>query len=203
VLRPSGVCDQIVLSVDVPSPLTATGTKLVLDGEDTALVRASLTDGSGALCSAPSRDTLVQFAVAGAGRIVGAASGSPTAANGTNHPAGTSVVRTFGGMASAVVQVTLDCTSAHREAMRAVDADGGQGPVVVVGEAQVCDLAPIVITATITAPGVSGEATQADVHAATASIAVSNDSSAFSPLAVARQGHDARADWPFFDAFVG
>ena len=101
-------CDRLVLSVDVPSPLTGTGSKLLLDGEDTALVRASLTDRTGALCSSVARgDSFVTFTIAGPGRVVGTVSGSPTAAGGRNLPTGSSSIYMFGGMASAVVQVRM------------------------------------------------------------------------------------------------
>ena len=43
----SGTATKIELTIDVPSPLTGTGSKLVLDGSDTALLRASIVDDAG------------------------------------------------------------------------------------------------------------------------------------------------------------
>jgi hypothetical protein len=43
----SGPAVAIVLSLDCPNPLTGTGSKLLLDGQDVALVRATLVDSAG------------------------------------------------------------------------------------------------------------------------------------------------------------
>ena len=51
-LTPSGAA-SLKLSLDAPSPLTGTGSALVADGEDTAMVRASLLDKGGELAVEP------------------------------------------------------------------------------------------------------------------------------------------------------
>lgn len=45
-----GAPAAIVLTVDVPSPTTATGSALFLDGVDTALLRATVVDAAGVTC---------------------------------------------------------------------------------------------------------------------------------------------------------
>ena len=56
------------LSLDAPSPHTGTGTKVVLDGEDVAMVRATLTDGEGHLV--PTNLNISFVVTSGPGRIV-------------------------------------------------------------------------------------------------------------------------------------
>jgi hypothetical protein len=129
VLRPTtATCTRLQLQVDVPAITTGTGSKLLADGEDAALIRVSLVDANGILCSA--QDPLaggvrVTFSVAkGPGRVVGAASGDPAVGGGVDLPSGTNAVYLYGGMASVVVRVTLDCVSPHRDTILAVDAEG-------------------------------------------------------------------------------
>ena len=43
----SGAAAALVLSLDAPSALTGTGTALLADGQDTALVRATVVDSAG------------------------------------------------------------------------------------------------------------------------------------------------------------
>ena len=70
---------SVKLTVDAPSPLTGTGSALVADGQDTALLRAEILDAHGKLV-ASSSDAFakVKFAVtSGGGRIVATHSGDP------------------------------------------------------------------------------------------------------------------------------
>ena len=74
-----------MLSLDVPSAATGTGTALLLDGQDTALVRCSIVDAAGHLV----RDAadVVTFGVAsGPGAVVGVHSGQ------VRSPAGQTVL---------------------------------------------------------------------------------------------------------------
>ena len=108
------------LSVDSPSPTTGTGTKLVLDGRDTALVRAALVDASGALVSTQS--VTVTFSVSsGPARVVGTGNGDSTLHGQPSRPD----VPTFAGLARGLIQVTADCASEGRDAIRSMDSDGG------------------------------------------------------------------------------
>jgi len=75
-----GAAASMVLSVDVPSPRTGTGQALLLDGQDTALLRLSIVDSTGQLVSGGVQSaTNVTFSVIeGPGRIVGVGNGQPT-----------------------------------------------------------------------------------------------------------------------------
>ena len=215
VLRPtsSDSPTQLALTVDIPSPSTATGSALVLDGEDAGLVRISLRDTSGILCST-AQGFIVTFTVlSGPARIVGAASGDPSAADGADPPTASATAHAYGGIASAIVQVTVDCTSPNRELMAFIDAEGADStaPVRVVppgggGGGANCPLAPIVIQATATRrarhPREGHEA--AVLVSSQVSINVSGDRAHDGPIAVAQRGGlSPNKAWPFFDAFDG
>lgn len=212
VLRPRTSPTALELTVDVPSPSTATGTALVLDGEDSGLIRASLRDSLGILCSGGRNNGkfVVTFkVVSGPARIVGAASGDPSAWNGVDAPTGSMHSHTYGGMASAVVQVSVDCTSLHRDLITLIDVEGGDpsAPVHVISSnaaAGSCSSAavPIVITATATRAAGAGQAAEVLLSNQIA-IPTSIDFEGHSPVAVARR--EASPDKPmrFFDNFDG
>ncbi len=159
----------LALTLDAPSLATGTGSRLLLDGEDAALVRVASVDALGVLVS--TFPVNVTFAiVSGPGRLVGVGSGNPAA---HEQPNG-AVVATFGGLARAVVQVSVDCVSPHRDLVIAVDTDGG-GRTAVLPPGAPCPTAEdIVLSAT--APGLGSVQVR---------IAVSGDASADSPLAAA------------------
>eukprot|EP01052_Picozoa_sp_SAG31_P046098 SAG31_NODE_8678_length_1407_cov_2.000000_3_plen_122_part_01 len=68
----SGEATKIELSIDVPSAETGTGTALVLDGSDTALLRASILDAAGVVVHMASHNVSFRV-VSGPGRVVGCA----------------------------------------------------------------------------------------------------------------------------------
>jgi hypothetical protein len=151
VLAPSlpdtGAPAALALVVDVPSAATGTGTALLLDGTDGGLVRVAAVDAAGALVSGfPVNVTFT--IVSGPGRIAGVGSGDPRAQEQPNGAA----VSTFGGLARAIVQVAVDCTSPHRDVVLAVDADAG-ARTTVLPPGQACPTAPIVVSAS--APGLA------------------------------------------------
>jgi hypothetical protein len=59
---------SLKLSIDAPSPLTGTGEALVADGEDTAMIRATLLDKNGQL-AAEAMDEVVFKVASGEGRL--------------------------------------------------------------------------------------------------------------------------------------
>lgn len=99
------------LSLDAPSPNTGTGSSLVLDGFDVAMVRAELVDNAGTLCRNAS-DVNITFSVeSGPGTVIGTHNGDPSSSappHGTTHPA-------YHGLARAFVRAAVDATSPHRE----------------------------------------------------------------------------------------
>ena len=110
----------LALALVIPSLASGTGTTLYLDGQDVGLVAARTVDARGVLVStAPTNITWA--VVAGPGRIAGIGAGDPRS---HEQPNG-NVVATFGGLAHAIVQVALDCTSLSRARMLAIDLDGG------------------------------------------------------------------------------
>ena len=79
----SGEAVNIELTIDVPSPLTGTESALVLDGSDTALLRASIVDAVGVVAHMAVNNVTFTI-VSGPGRVVGAHNGDQ-AAHEPNH----------------------------------------------------------------------------------------------------------------------
>jgi hypothetical protein len=142
----------IELTLDVPSAKTGTGSALLLDGEDTAMVRAALIDlKTGALVSNRNVNVTIEV-VNGPGRLVGVGNGNPN----DHTPPKSSAVQTWGGLARAFVQVNVDATGENRKLTSAIDVDDGARTVVTTGNCKDAglDAVPIVIRATaITADG--------------------------------------------------
>ena len=114
----AGPPTAIRLSVDVPSKLTGTGSALVLDGHDTALVRATLVDSEGRTADA---SNLIQFEVeSGPGKVSGVHNGDAK-----SHEAQAASKRhAYHGLARAAVKVTHD---AMTETLSAVEVAAGDG----------------------------------------------------------------------------
>ena len=138
-----GAAAQIRLSLDAPSPRSGTGSALVADGQDVALVRAELLDGTGQLVSPrdPSANTTITFKVtSGAGRILGTISGSPfdmpLADPGLDMTG--AVFPAHYGMLRAFVQSTRVCigSAADRALLAMIHTDAGRdGTARIVGGA--------------------------------------------------------------------
>jgi hypothetical protein len=95
------------LTLDAPSKLTGTGTALLLDGHDAALVRATIRDAQGRVVN--SADSLITFAVeSGPGEVAGVHNG-----DGKSHEPQIATTRhAYHGLARVVVKVTADAASA-------------------------------------------------------------------------------------------
>ena len=186
-LGPTGPAARLVLALDAPSPATGTGTALVLDGEDVALLGARVVDAGGRLVSTGAVN--VTFAVrSGPGRLVGVGSGDPA----SHCPPKGDACATWAGYARAIVQAAYDCASANRALLAGIDADGGTRTAVVADAAQ-CPKGPIVVVAT--ARGLAS---------ATVEVPVSVDAAADGPVAVARRnGLAGRAAGAYVDGFDG
>jgi len=145
------------LSLDVPSVTTGTGSALLLDGEDTAMVRATVKDlATGAMVSG--QDVNITFEIAsGPGRMAGVGNGNPI-----DHtlPKGQRV-QTWGGLARAFVQVSVDATRDNRKLTKAMDVDGDARTTVVTGDCAAAglDQVPITLRAVMVAAS-GGEVTQ-------------------------------------------
>jgi hypothetical protein len=97
---------SIELSLDAPSAATGTGTTLLLDGHDAALVRATIRDANGIVVN--NADNLITFAVqSGPGRVAGVHNG-----DGKSHEPQIAQSRyAYHGLARAVIKVTVDAAS--------------------------------------------------------------------------------------------
>lgn len=182
-VAPSVWPTQLTLVVDVPSEATATGVRLLLDGRDTALLRASLRDDTGALVSAANAH--VSFEVRGGpGRVVGTGNGNPH----SHARLAAASVDSFGGLARGLVRASVDCASDHREIMRFIDVDGSTPTLVQVHAVTPPDVhEPIVVRATATLLLPSGATTTTTTLTAHAVIPVSCDASVDGAVSVARQ----------------
>lgn len=178
---------ELVLTLDVPSLLSGTGTAVLLDGLDLALFRVSLIDSkTGALVS--SADVNVTFSVvSGPARWAGVGNGDPTS---HAQPNG-AVVPTFGGVARGVVVVNVDCVSADRDLSRSIDLDGSAGPTAVLPTGTPCPTDDIVVA--VDSDGLA----RAMLH-----IPVSGDAEKDGVLAVARENFGAGAK-EYVAQFVG
>ena len=158
------------LGIDAPHQSTGTGSTLLLDGQDAALLRATVLDANGRQMMRAT-DTITFRVVSGPGRVQGTHNGDPHAHVPNNspwHPA-------YHGLTRAVVRVTSIAarSSMERAALARIDV---HGPMAVGEQAELATPAtePIVVEAS--APGLAP---------ARISIAVSTDASAHGILAVA------------------
>jgi hypothetical protein len=174
----SGTASTIQLTVDAPSPATGTGGAMLADGQDIALIRATLFDSNGARARGAVDN--VTFSVSqGPGVIIGCGNGDPgshAAVHGVTCPA-------FHGVLRTAVRVTQISTMQADEAERFVNFNGGKarmeeaGLTVVVDEAEaatsitVMATAPGMQPATVTIP-LSSDAATDGVRAAAAQNAV-------------------------------
>ena len=110
---------QVRLSVDVPSTLTGTGEYLVLDGEDVAMLRATILDENNFTVSIES-DVNVTFEVlSGPGHVLATHNGNPSNLSPSHAP----WTMTYGGLARCFVRVTTDAASLSRDRIVEIDAE--------------------------------------------------------------------------------
>lgn len=145
-----GAAAAILLSLDAPNPASGTGSAVYLDGQDVALVRATVVDGSGAVVGDSTAN--VTFAVtAGPGVIWGIGNGDPSSHD-PNHAASRPA---YHGLVRAIVKTTLAAagTAADRALLAAVNVEAGGSPAVTAIMQGSNNGAPTSITVTATAPG--------------------------------------------------
>jgi hypothetical protein len=97
----SGAAISLKLSVDCPSAATGTGDALVLDGQDTGLIRASVVDEHGRVVHMASQNITFEI-LSGPGRVVGTNNGDP-ACHDPNHIPWKNA---YHGLARGVIMVT-------------------------------------------------------------------------------------------------
>ena len=111
----------LMLSLDAPSDLTGTGSALLNDGQDAALLRASVVDGSGRVMHLATNEITFKI-VSGKGRIQGCHNGDPHSHlpnNAESYPA-------YHGLVRAVVRSTgvTGRARAERELLAKIDVSG-------------------------------------------------------------------------------
>lgn len=124
--RSFGQSDAIRLSIDAPSIRTGTGSKVYLDGQDVALIRASVVDDGGFIVHNSTAN--ITFSVSdGPARIAGVGNGDPA----NQDPNHVSWKPAYHGLVRAICQVTLNAagSTADRELMAAINTDAGAGPL--------------------------------------------------------------------------
>ena len=120
IVAPESSPSAVNLIVDSPSKSTGTGSSLVLDGRDVALIRAELVDSKSNLITAGNSNYEVTFSVAsGPARVVGTGNGDAS----SHVQPSSSTIPFFGGVARGLVQVNADCLSSNRDLIAAIDAD--------------------------------------------------------------------------------
>lgn len=179
----AGKAAAIRLSLDAPSPLTGTGSALVSDGEDTAMVRATIVDAAGV--TVPDATNNVSFSIAsGPGRIWALHSSSPN----DHNPPGLSWSPAYMGLVRAFIRSSVDTATAewHRARMAAIDDEAGSAGMATsraaTGPVASSSHAAIVLKAS--SPGLTGDEL---------SIPVSNDLSQLPAAVAAVEGMGRRA----------
>ena len=175
------------MTLDVPSLATGTGTRVLLDGLDCALIKVSLVDTTnGALITTADRN-LTFTVLSGPARVWGVGNGDPTSHVQPNSAS----VPTFAGLGRAVLIVNVDCVSANRDLERAIDVDGAAGLTTVLPDNAPCPTDDIILA--VDSDGLTR---------VTISIPVSSDPVTDGVLAVARGSMTTGAN-QYLSTFVG
>jgi len=166
----TGAPSALQLTIDAPSAATGTGSSLVLDGQDAALLRASIVDQAGRVVH-NARHNVTFRVVSGPGAVQGAHNGDAHCHEPNNVPYHTA----YHGLVRAVVRVTS--TEAlpvyERTLLARIDVEGPMATPPGGGGAELA-LVPILI-----------EATTPGLPAVRVSIPVSTDAAADGVMAVA------------------
>ena len=190
----NGPTASLRLTVDAPHESTGTGSRLLLDGHDAALLRATLLDASGRR-AVMAADTVSFRVVSGPGRVQGTHNGDPHARARNDAPSHAA----YHGLVRAVVRVTSVAARPHAEraALARIDLGGPMAAAHAQARApmggntpraadapEVEELQPIVVEAS--APG---------LPPVRVSIAVSTDAAADGIAAVAEAGAGKQVDF--------
>ena len=138
----------ITLTIDAPSVVTGTGEALLLDGQDSAMLRASIVDAAGNLVTGRDGNHTVTFSVvSGPGRVIGVGNGNPV-----SHENNKATRRSaYHGLARVIIQTTVNAATPHRAArLQEMDVEGGRRTQVLTdGHPQLRALREIVVRATV------------------------------------------------------
>lgn len=115
-----GAIAGVVLSIDAPSPLFGTGSALVADGEDTAMLRATIVDSNGRVVPGASPNVTFKV-VSGPGNVWATHSGDPA----NDSPSLAPWTPAYHGLARAFIRSNTDYAtpSAHRRRLLEIDVE--------------------------------------------------------------------------------
>ena len=169
----SGEPTALKLTIDAPSPLTGTGSALVLDGQDSAMLRASVVDAKGEVVHGAKNNVTFSI-VSGPGRVVGSHNGNQSCHE-PNHAPWHSA---YQGLVRGVIMVTEDSATPDWHRDRMLEIDGAANSIVVPSNSDRSDRsgAAEAIVVSIASEGLTS---------ATVSIPVSTDVSKDGVMAVA------------------
>ena len=166
---------KLSLTIDAPSASTGTGSALVMDGFDTALLRASILDLNGQVVPSSSHNVTFTI-VSGPGRVVAVGNGDPQC----HEPNQVNWRSAYHGLVRAMVRVTEHRvhSAAMRQRMLRIDADGGRVTKVFGPGCETEDFADAIV---VQASAVIGET----IAKTTVSVPISTDTDRHGVLAVA------------------
>lgn len=122
-----GAAVALRLSLDAPSPHTGTGTALVADGSDVAMVRVEMVDDAGVLVTqdATAFAEVTVRVVSGAGVLLAVHSGGPADV----HPTAEPTTRAYHGLVRALIRSAEDAATSpvNRRLLREITLDLGRG----------------------------------------------------------------------------
>ena len=151
VRKTNGKASALSLTIDAPSKLTGTGIALLLDGQDAALLRASVIDAAGTVMHLATNNISFRV-VSGPGSVQGSHNGDPHCQEPNDAPWHSA----YHGLVRAVIRVTSTAARpvAEKQLLQAIDVHGPMArdasasasldPIVV--EATAAGFAPVRVT---------------------------------------------------------
>jgi hypothetical protein len=121
----NGKASELKLTMDVPSKLTGTGDSLLADGDDVALLRATIIDSNGHRVVLASNNVTFKI-VSGPGFVQGAHNGDPH----NHHPNNAPWVTAYHGLARGFIRVKSIAgrDARERELLSQIDVIGAMSP---------------------------------------------------------------------------
>lgn len=176
-LTPAGNATALEITLDAPNEQLGTGSALVLDGHDVALLRVRVVDTNGTLVDSSANITFT--VTAGPGRVLATHNGDPQC----HEPNQASWQSAFIGLARGIVQVTEHRVGslAQRELLASIDKDSAHATVITNASP-----GPTSITVMASSPGLAS---------ASVSIPVSVDKDQHGVLAAATASFNTLQSW--------
>mmetsp|Transcript_21952 Transcript_21952/g.65687 ORF Transcript_21952/g.65687 Transcript_21952/m.65687 type:complete len:416 (+) Transcript_21952:1830-3077(+) len=139
-----GTAAAVQLTIDAPSATTGTGAAVVADGEDTAMLRATIVDAKGKTVPGASQNVTFKV-VSGPGTVWATHNGDPA----NDSPSSAPWTPAYHGLARAFVRSTTDQATAPAHRQRLLEIDLDSNVVVASPDERLVDPAPIVVEVTV------------------------------------------------------